>query len=86
MTPRTMTQLTKIVEVIETHASVCWEYNDEELEEIEMTKCDVAVDLRGAFLPVDDGKAFKIIKIYLMRAINQVFGEKDKNFLSLKVL
>ena len=53
LTPRTIKRCKEILEVIQTHAEENWDYEDTELESIELIKLDVAVDLKGAFLPID---------------------------------
>ena len=51
-------------------------------EEIELTKYDVAVDLKGAFLPKAQETTFKFLQEKLVGAINEVFGTSATNFLS----
>ena len=58
LTPRIMKQFIQIVEVIEDHAKDYWEYDEQDLLNIELTKCDVAVDLQGAFLPTDSDTTY----------------------------
>ena len=53
-----MKQFIQIVEVIEDHAKDYWEYDEQDLLNIELTKCDVAVDLQGAFLPTDSDTTY----------------------------
>ena len=36
---------------IKNHAKRYWEYNPGDLDEIEITKIDVACDMKGAFMP-----------------------------------
>lgn len=83
LTPRIMKQFIQIVEVIEDHAKDYWEYDEQDLLNIELTKCDVAVDLQGAFLPTDSDTTYQSIKLHLAKAINIIFCDPDKNFLSL---
>ena len=51
LTPRFMKRCKEILEVIQTHAEENWDYEGTELESIELIKYDVAVDLKGSFLP-----------------------------------
>ena len=53
VTPRTMSRLEKIIEIVQEHAEEYWDYDEEDSLDICMTKCDIAVDLRGAFLPIN---------------------------------
>ena len=39
---------------IKNHAKRYWEYNAGDLDEIEITKIDVACDMEGAFMPGHD--------------------------------
>ena len=50
LTPRTLYLLMLIVKTIRFHAGVFWSFEDEELNSIELTKVDVAVDMKGAFI------------------------------------
>ena len=46
-----MKRCQEVLEVIQTHAEENWDYEDTDVESIELIKLDVAVDLKGAFLP-----------------------------------
>ena len=48
-----------------------------------LSKLDVAIDLRGSFLPNGVGKAYDKIKDSLKVAIGQVFSSPETNFLSM---
>lgn len=62
LTPRTMTEIKKVVTAVEEHADTFWCLSDDSCSHAEITKIDVAVDLQGAFVP--DGKhgAYQLIK------------------------
>ena len=62
MTQRLTTNHKKLVGVVKDHLFVNYGYDEDELDEVQMTKLDIAQDLHGAFIPTWNTKTFKSIK------------------------
>ena len=73
----------KIVVVIKDHLAIFWDDDEDELEEVELSKLDVTQDLKGSFMPVWKGGASEYIKDRLNAAVVEIFGNRLANFLSL---
>lgn len=96
LTPRSMQQARDIVKTIREHAEEChwiddWEDEDEEREEADgaicLSKYDITVDHRGAFIPSDYHKTRAHLQMLLGKALNEnVFGNNPSNFLTRGVL
>ena len=68
---------------IRKHAEKYWEYKPGDLDEIEISKIDVAIDLKGAFMPgLKPGRKEKV-RFWLEKAFDDVTTDLFKNFLSL---
>ena len=75
--------LKKAVLGIQEHAEKYWEFNPGDLEEIELTKIDVACDMKGAFMPGRDNEKKEFIRKKLDVAFNGIITDHWRNFLSL---
>ena len=53
LTPRTFTEIVKVVDVIQSHSDIYWWKTTDDYQTVELSKLDVALDLKGAFLPSD---------------------------------
>ena len=68
---------------LQEHALSFWGCSEQVASQIELSKIDVATDMKGSFLP-DLGKScHNEISQLLSRVIEQVFSTESTNFLSL---
>ena len=68
--PRTMLELTKVVNAMKSHAGVYWGLDKEESDLFEITKVDVAVDTKGSFMPKKGGDPYNDLKELLTRSVS----------------
>lgn len=73
----------KVVEVVKEHAEIFWSYDAAKKDEIELTKIDVACDMKGAFMPGLDRDIYEAIKRSLSNTVDDIFETYGSNFLSL---
>lgn len=81
-----MADLMGVAAAIRLHAKAEWKYTEEDLATIELRKVDVAVDLKGSFMPQKTEIPYNIISDSLQREISNTFDAPETNFLSLKKL
>ena len=84
--PRTMLELTKAVNAMRLHAASYWNFEKEECDVFEITKIDVAVDLKGAFMPSKGQDPYNDLKELLTRSVPEIFGSEKMNFLAMSAL
>ena len=77
-----MTRFNNIVKIVREHARIYWTASEAGLGQVEITKLDVAVDMKGSFLPHLHQEAYQHIKARFRRAISQIFDREESNFLS----
>ena len=78
-----MTHFLKTKTALQEHALTFWGCSQEVASQIELSKIDVATDMKGSFLP-DLGKSYRNeISQLLSRVIEQVFNDNHTNFLAL---
>lgn len=60
--------------------------SEETIDGISISKCDLAIDLRGGFLPTDTWPAYQRIKERISQVLPEVLGSTKTNFVSHKTL
>ena len=83
LTPRTMGQILQVESALCEHAKAFWGWSEELVGQIELTKIDSAIDLKGSFIPNNRKPVYKEIKMRLEQAMTKVFSDQSMNFLSL---
>ena len=81
LTPRLLNQITKIMAVIKEKVAIVWDDDEDELDQIKLNKIDVAMDMKGGFIPVIQGRTFEQIRKRLQVAVGLIFGDRETNFL-----
>ena len=61
-----MLELTKVVNAMKMHAGVYWGLDKEESDLFEITKIDVAVDMKGSFMPKKEATPTMTSRNYLL--------------------
>ena len=84
--PRTMIELTKVVNAMKLHAGAYWCLDKEESDRFEISKVDVAVDMKGSFIPSKGNDPYNNIKELLTVSVPQIFSSYKMNFLSANSL
>lgn len=72
--PRTMIELTKVLNAMKLHATSYWGLENEECDLFEITKIDVAVDLKGSFMPSKGKDPYNNLKELLSHSIPEIFS------------
>ena len=70
LTPRTMKELTKIVYAIRLHATALWGVDKDDSIRFEISKIDVAIDMKGSFMKDDNSEAYDNIKSKLQNSVS----------------
>ena len=83
---RTMSQLSELRAAVMEHAQFEWGLSEDQANEVRLNKIDVALDMAGAFLPVNKGKMEIEIKKRLETVIPKIFDTKGGNMISDKRL
>ena len=56
------------------------------MDQVKLTKLDIAADFLGAFLAIQHQDAYSVVKDRLKAAVDMIFGSTHSNFLSLERL
>ena len=83
LTPRTINEFTKVVNAMKLHAGSLWGLDKEESSHFEITKIDIAVDMKGAFMTSKGNDPYNDIKHLLSQTVRQILSSDATNFLSL---
>lgn len=86
LTPFTMTELAQCANATRLHSKTFWGKSEGDVEEIRLSKLDLASDLRGGFLPSDTWQAYNKIKEKISYVLPDVLGSSMTNFVSCKPL
>ena len=71
---------------LQEHAQTFWGCSEQVASQIELSKIDVATDMKGSFLP-DLGKSYRNeISQLLSQVIEPIFKDNHTNFLSLSCI
>ena len=62
LTPRTMAQFVSTLYALKEHASSFWGCSEEVALQIELSKIDIATDMKGSFIPDQDEPCYNEIK------------------------
>ena len=78
-----MTQLLQTQASLRNHAKTFWGCSEQVAQQIKLSKIDVAVDMKGSFIPDHSNSHHKEIGELLGQAMTEIFQFDSLNFLSL---
>ena len=78
-----MQQIIKAKSALVEHAKSFWAFSVEVAESIELTKIDVAVDLKVSFMPNNRENMYGKIKDLLNKTMTEILNTDSHNFLAL---
>ena len=83
LTPRTLKQVRDILEKAKDYAKTYWSYSEEEAAEMVPTKIDIAIDMKGSFIPTDHLILHNTLLLLLSPVIDSALCKSLPSILSL---